>query len=951
MANWFTCTATQMEKRMSRRGRQSIEQKKKVVSELQKIARDWDSGVYKNIKDAGYNTSEDFLNKWSERNGPLDFERMVPTIYEIRKFKSDIKRWDKQLGRKENPLTAFVRLPRRLFERTPETEMFSQEMVMETQYFRRQTTQGRKRVNSILKEFKKLAVDLGGDPAYYSRLERNIDLEKSKNNSKKLAKLLEEKRNYLNSSAGQSYLALTQALEGVSMDQIQILKGNPMARKRMENIVNQWGSLRREVSISLIRGLEKLQSMSKDNPKHKELVDKVRGMIKRIEFQQVVDRDGKPIDIDSYTVLNDDLAKLGFKTDGDDGYVDSKGRVAYAKYVPHYVLGLPKVMRRIDRIINNDPNVGQDGRVEDLNVLRDNVIKSLDEMGAIVDRAKHRTSEQNDYSRDPFYFMKKYVGDVAIFNYRTHIKDTFKRTYEGLNSRHLNATTNKNNHTAEALHYLMKKTHDVYTTLSDIDPDSKTTGTHLMRAITAYTYFRLLGGNFRSGARNATQRINELHEWGVEGWREADAFYSDIGGAESNKTDVQKLLEKYGLLWFSGKTIRGSLLDSLKGGSQGLSEASQGALSDSFIADYGLKVDQNGEIVRSSQTVSETISKGVSGIAEKAAFAHKVVEDWNRTNTFKIAYALSKSRLSEMPDTWKMMKSGKKNKEDIAKWEVNEAGKMAYNSVLDIHYEYAKWAKAKALSAAPGGIRVGEFLGQFMHYRFSLFDMHYKWIREAGVSLAAGDFTSSEMWRLGRWGMTSAMIGGVLSPLLNINFGSLFNNDDLETVDKAYTYMTTDRNDPEAMELLDKKLYGQGLQHFLGPNVNLMASIKELYDFYMIGESGDKATPHEALADNSFLEDNEVRKRFKLMSLLNAQLARTWNYTAPLFYRSGIIDAGRLELGIFPNKEMRDIRRDAQNFLGEHVHENLAAHTKKKRKKTYTPEEREAIIRSMSALS
>ena len=64
---------------------------------------------------------------------------------------------------------------------------------------------------------------------------------------------------------------------------------------------------------------------------------------------------------------------------------------------------------------------------------------------------------------------------------------------------------------------------------------------------------------------------------------------------------------------------------------------------------------------------------------------------------------------------------------------------MAYNATLDIHYEYAKWAKAKGLQTGPG-----QFLGQFMHYRFSLFDMMYKWMDDAGLSLRSGDFTSDD---------------------------------------------------------------------------------------------------------------------------------------------------------------------------------------------------------------
>jgi len=315
-------------------------------------------------------------------------------------------------------------------------------------------------------------------------------------------------------------------------------------------------------------------------------------------------------------------------------------------------------------------------------------------------------------------------------------------------------------------------------------------------------------------------------------------------------------------------------------------------------------------------------------IAEKSAFMHRLVEDWNRTNTFKMAFALSHKNLKSMPSEWLQSKSGKKEIKDINNWIDNEAGKIAYNSVVDIHYEYAKWAKAKGLQG-----KTGQFLGQFMHYRFSLFDMMYKWVDEAGVSLRTGDFTSDEVWRMGRLGMTTAMIGGVFAPLLNTKLSGLFQNDVKETAETAYKYLSTDRDDKEAMEELDKVTYGQGGFYFAGPNVNYLMSMAELKDHFFMDEiSGERY-----LDDIGFVPTEQTNKKYKLMSLINSQMARTWNYSAPLFYKRGFFDAARMELGLFPDEDVKDIRTIAKKWLGKNVHNSLGVSNKKKGRPRKTP--------------
>jgi len=228
--------------------------------------------------------------------------------------------------------------------------------------------------------------------------------------------------------------------------------------------------------------------------------------------------------------------------------------------------------------------------------------------------------------------------------------------------------------------------------------------------------------------------------------------------------------------------------------------------------------------------------------------------------------------------------------------------------------------------------------------------MMYKWADEAGIAFRAGDFTGQESWRLMRMGMTTAMIGGVFAPLLNTKLSSLFQNDVKETAEIAYKFLSTDRNNEEEMEELDKVTYGQGGWYFLGPNVNFLLSVNEMQDHYFM----DETKHNDYLKDIDFLPKEQLNKRFKLMSLVNAQFARSWNYTAPLFYKRGIIDAARMELGFFPDEDIREIRKTAQKWLGRNIHPSLGVRHKKKGKPRKTPlseEEKRAAISSLSTIT
>ena len=925
MSSVLSCASHVLMKAKERGEKMSPEKKQKVFERISTIARNWETGAkYKNVKDARYNTMDQFERIYEEATGyPMDpVEAVIPTLKDLRKLEIRLEEFNSILGTRDGAVFANLKLPRRILMRLPELDKFQQELVSETGFFRRENVDNNKRVNDVLRNFKKFSGALGGDPKAYSQLEARLEpIIANKNAGKKFdLKLYQElrhkKMNMLTRGAGVANLILSEVFQGRSVRDLRKEHGfGAREETLLNNMKREHSEIRKSTSINLIRSLQKIVSINKDSndPRINKILDDMKNRIKEIEFQKVIDEQGNPIrDLDFFKA-DKEMQVFGF-TEGDP-YVKKEGKnymIANRQYMPQYVLGIPKILAKIERVVRKEPLEG-----ETLPDLMESIEKDILSFDGIIDRAKGRSLADSEYSLDPFLFLNKYVGDVSLFNYKVHIKDSFKRATDTLFNEHLKpAKLAKNDVVAEALEHHLRVATDVYNTVQKLDAGDTVVSDNIMRTLSAMTYFRLLGGNVRSALRNGTQRIYEFNRWGFKGVREAKKFYSEHGGTENAELSNSQA-KRFGLLWFDGKEIGSSILDAWKGKGD-ISAASRGALQESFFTGKGLKVSADGEIVRSTDGVTDIVARGVSGISDKAAFMHKLVEDWNRSRTFRVGFAIAYKNLQNMSPEWIARKSGinpsgKEGQEKIAKWMANEAGQIGYNTVLDIHYEYANWAKAKVLQTGKGVKRkTGQFLGQFMHYRFSNFDMMYNWYDKAKLSVKAGDFTSEEMFVMMRLGITQAIINNIFAPALNIRTDSVLNNDVVETVDAAYTWFATDRDDPEQVKKLEKKTYGQGGFYFLGPNVGWLLSIAEVKNFREMDEDSHYRD------DLQFVDDRT--KKYKTLSLINSQLARAWTYSVPLLYERGLIDAMRLETGTYADQDIRDIRDSAKKWVDRNLY-------------------------------
>jgi hypothetical protein len=945
----------------------SAKDKDLIAVRMEKLADSWDRGDFKNVKDAGWNNHQTFEWLWEKyTHKPLDPAEFPVNFKDIRKFEAGLQYYNQKVAKPQGFWASKFHIPTAALQNVPELKKFETQIINESSFFRDYTTESNKQVNEFLVDFKDFSLSRGSklrtikqiDSAGQKQLRRvqdEFDILQQKwltsSDSRELDRLSdnmrknrEEINKFYETGSGEAFEIVNNVLKGTDVESVTTRDGKPLSnleKTKLNKMLDNYHEIRKNGVVGLIRGLQKIKSLAKE----KNLgwvdgtVDRINGLIKSIEFQHTIDENGVTIDY-KHMQSERDFLSLGFKAD--DRYAHN-GNVKFSKhYMSQYTLGILKTIKKMeDAIYNRDLTL--DEKI-------DQEIKSWE---SIVDVAKNRSPILNPvYDNDPYYFLKKYTSDVGVFNYKAHVKSTFRDAVDTITREHLEvAKENKRQDLVETAESWNKLLLDVYSEIQHIDPNMDNVSHDLMRIMTSVTYFRLMGGNVRSAARNATQRLHEFVEFGLKASApfvgDAARFYSEAGKATQNGEMVVRQQKKFGLQWFDGKSRTSNAWDSIMQKNVKVSEQSRGALEESYMKDRELYVDHNGELqIRGGEPgirkVTAKAAHATSAIARVGGTMHKIVEDWNRSKTFKVGFALAYQNLSSTNRPWLTKKIlGEKGIEKIKgikgedyevtykdlqakhgadtgkivdNWIENTAGQIAYNSTLDLHFEYAKWNKAKAIKASAGNrwpwafAKVG--FGQFAHYRFNMINLMYKWMKEGGLSVKAGDFRSEEAMRPLRFGMLQAFIWGA-TIAGRTNFRKLAPNEVMDYSDATYTWATADRNNPDDLKKLDKVTYGQGAMYFAGPNAPYAMSVYELLTHSTMGERKDERTQFAHVESvKKGVKRDKNKELYDKIAMINSQAARFIAYTWEVMKGGGgLKDALYLELGLFPSKEQKEMSK------------------------------------------
>ena len=868
-----------------------------------------------NIMRWGYNKDADTFNwLWNKYvHKELDTDVNPITKKDVKIFKMGIKEFGKDLGKVETPgilsrMIAPFKIPAATMRKIPELQRYQDDLMREASFFRLHKIENESHTQRIIDNWITLAAQMGGsaDKREFRRLEKALDDVSSENNPTP-SQIAEKNRlrieyaKFIKEGANPVFRDFDQVMHGVDIESLQGYTPSQKALWReMDTSVK---AIRlngvKIISSALSKVMETAKMLDKREGSFRNLestMDLIRSEIKSIEFQSQVDLESaRPSQADF--IAESGMEVLGFKV-GEPVYLK--------KYMPHKLLGMVKMLKDGHRMmLNGDRNKTEK---ELLNQDWDNFRRS-------VESASHRSvlNENPYFSRDPAFFFRQYTNEISQFNFQAHLENNYRKQISHLMDLSEKSVNENDTSLEEATESLFKQMRDMKDTLVNIDPASDTALASLSRIITSIQYFRLMGGNVRSATRNATQRIYEFVHFGFKAHKTGRHFYKGAGG-QKNREMADEEKKRHGLLWHK----EGAQSPLAKTAVQ--AQVTRGAIAEGSDIPPGMRMDSDGVLRHANvANVLKSTAEQTAKISTFAGGMHRAIEDWNRKGTFDIAFALSHMNLKNAPDSWlaKQMKvdpsrtreEGWESMKD--KWIQRKAGNVAFNAVTDLHFEYSKWAKAPGIRGP-----AGQVVGQFLHYRFSLFDLMSRWWKDGLRAMKAGDFNREESWRLYRLGILQAMITGS-SIGMNAQWSSLFQNDVVETGDRVWAFLSADREDPEDMKDLERKTFRQGILSFAGPTIGHGIQFGEWMNWVELDHNGIPHHPTQEIVDTG--DDFKRRQRWKGRQLINSQLARTATYSFPTLVKQGVLNFGALEFGLFPKKKLREKKKALQRLTREYI--------------------------------
>lgn len=664
----------------------------------------------------------------------------------------------------------------------------------------------------------------------------------------------------------------------------------PEHKLKMEKIVTAYDRIRKQAAINAINGLNVLKKMLTDNS-NKDLfanqnlvriIDKYDGIIKTLEFQQSVD-------------ANQSTESYFNRATGEFKEVGLNGKVLQRKYMPHYVLDAVRDIHSLMNVVHSGK--GYDKAVKEFEARLE---KFENPNTGIIDRLKSREPlTKEEYSVDPFYFLNKYIYDIARFNMSANINYNYQKATQALTKRVIesgNATEVQA--LAKSLLETMGRTYD---TLLGERAQSHEGLENMTRFITAVEHTAKMGGNFRSAIRNLGQKVFNWVHMGGQAIRFSKEFYSGAN-ADANLALVHEQMTHHGISWEA----------KIKDKIQGVENMTYGAVEN---VDPGLPTRYkivDGQMVDAGITMGDRAVKGANWLAEKTSFMHRKVENMNRQETYKIAFALAYNNyISGGMDFIKreMVREGtRKEGQEITdqsalKWAARKSGNLAYHSVLDLHFDYSPSGKPQLLRH-----KAGRIFGQYQHYRFSLIDLQMKWVKDARRAFGAGDYSGQEMQRMYRLGALYSSISG-LSVLTNMQIGNLIANDTFQMSRQWWDFLTADSSTPEGQLQMEKSFFGVGpvAGTVGGPLVSDIMTMGEIVDLWSLNEYG---VPSKSSAYKQAFGKNKDRdKLYDALRVFNGQAARIYKHSGPAFLKGDVFQALKIESGLYPSKWTRDWRK------------------------------------------
>ena len=873
----------------------------------------------------GWNKEPEFFIETWEAATDKSFQ-----IHEM--SKGDLKKFKWELADRESWLNGgfgkvgdnFLLLDAKL-QRIPGGKEMSQRVHEIVAYQRRETVQNNNRIQTIVSNMKTIGKDLGVDLSKLSDLEMKLEGTKDVTEQNRILYGKDGIQEFLGAintegartRAGDLYLSIRDVMENKPIEQLQrtnpdgsLRPWNTKHQQAFQEIQNNWFQMRKDLSKVLLGALRTQKKIIAGVDRTEggrrrltEYVDRLEQYIKIIEFEQTSGATGRQYDIDGK-----DLAAYGLEGG------DYKLRTDLG-YMPHYILTMTEHVADMTRFAHesNNKKTAFEQFSEMVNLMEGNQ--------GVINRAKGRANlNQEYYSRNPLMFLSRYTHEVTSFNKRKNLEiilqdvnNMFTRALR--NGEEIGARAEVEQFTSGAAKVLQTMEMDLMP--AGHRPDGFIDKS--ARFLTALAFTRTMVANPRSAIRNKGQFLMERIKMGYMSQNFAKRYMDET----NHKTLVNIEAEKHGLVWSRSDIRWGDVNKEWKNTLAG----TKGSIEESALLP-GLKevTNEKGErqIVMDNPSMVDKMLTKMEAVAVKGSKMHSWVETKNRHNTFRAGWARAHSNLSKTPawyiETMMGREVGTTTEAQRHQWINTMSGKLAYGVVTDVHYEYGRHQKADILKGP-----AGQVLGQFQHYRFSLFKFQHNILKRGWRDIKAGVLTGSpkEIYKgegarqLVRLGLTHSLIDAA-SMAFGVGFINVLANDNLEWIKNMFAFFTAERDESgnlteDGLAAAQQATYGSGTFSLLGPTVGGIVEFGTLMNFWEVNND-HYISFLSAGSDEITTDDSPEDKRYKQLRLLNIQAARvgkTWEAFANQNYYKAFLT----ETGLFVPYEYRKSSKQFMQYV------------------------------------
>jgi len=803
---------------------------------------------------------------------------------------------------------------------------------------------------------KKIAKEFGVDTTALLKLEAALQSAPDQATANKVEKQIVEFLGTLKgvkgrTAAGDLYLGLRDVMEGMPIDQLKRADGTYWSadmKSNAQEVRNAWSEIRKDLLKVTINGLRMEMEVAKKIDAQEggkrglhAYLEKLKNMIIDLE----VNEKKKDVTGREYDLNGQDVRDLGLTEELSYSLEHKLG------YMPHHLLRIHEHLGEVNDYMYQN--------TKDTPEMRFSEIMNFWEHNGTPDRAKKRGALNEEYySRNPFFFIARYIHDVSNYNHKRATENILMDSMGALlkSKDFAKGTTDQVevdriiDQGIQLLEGVAEKSF-----IGGTRGGGKTFGMTLTRLATAMGFNRAMAFSGRTAFRNRVG--GQFLSWMEHGYYADKAAKSWISKNAHLEGEIMRELEKYGLLWHRDSAELKDLIGAYS--RSPMSAAStKGSVEEGMLPSGLVEVKDNAGKVIGVTLSPDTAGQKLTRFIEKTAVAgsalHQMAENALRPQVFRSAFGISHRNLKQMPEWYQVEQMGrninseswkkltpKQQADAIDKWAINQAGREANDAVNASQFDYSEVNKAHILTTKPGKV-----VGQFKHYMFELMNWRQKAARHGYRALKAGvktgdmsQFSNQAAAKFYRMGI-GVGLSSMLTSITGLGINNIMQSDDLEFIKNNLTLLTADASTKEGRQAIEKATYGMGAMTNLGITFSTLMEFARLMQWINIDEENKWMM-------SSFSEGNPTTvkgadRNYRLMRLLNIQGARIYGQTWPSFVNNNTMQALLVESGLYTSYEERKAHDKFTSLLAK------ITGTKKRESKKRKKKIDNAALRSLS---